>query len=72
MRDLMKTACLRARQLEIATYLYSLVRGLRPVYHAKEDSQSRVRRSSSVWERCCLVRATGVELQEIPQINYNL
>ena len=47
MRDLIKTACLRARRLEIAIYLYSLARGLRPVYHVKEDSRSRVRRAGS-------------------------
>jgi len=35
----------RAKQLRIAISIYSPARGSRPIYHAKEDSRSRI----SVW-----------------------
>jgi len=34
----MKITSLRARQLEITVSIYSLARGSRPAYHAKENS----------------------------------
>ena len=43
----MKITYSRARQLEIATSVYSLARGSRPNHHAEKDSGSRVRRSGS-------------------------
>jgi len=43
----MKTTHLRARQLEITVSFYSLARGLRTAYHAKEDSWGGVRGSGS-------------------------
>ena len=41
----MKITCSRAEQLEIAISVYSLARGSRPSHHAREDSQSRTRKS---------------------------
>ena len=38
-----KTTYLRTKQLEITIFFYSLTRGLRTTYCAKEDSWSRVR-----------------------------
>jgi len=46
-RCLIKTMYSRARQLEIAIFVYSLARGSRPVYHMREDSRSRIRRVGS-------------------------
>jgi len=43
----MKITYLRARQLRIAISIYSPVRGLRPVYHMREDSRSRIRKVGS-------------------------
>jgi len=43
----MKIMHLRASKLEIAVSVYSLARGLRPVYHMREDSRSRIRRVGS-------------------------
>jgi len=40
----MKITCLRTRQLEIAVSVYSLARGSRPAYCAREDFQGRIRR----------------------------
>jgi len=39
--------CSRAKQLEIAVSIYSLERGSRSAYHAREDSQSRIRKVGS-------------------------
>ena len=39
-----KITCSRARRLEITISIYSPARSSRPVYHAREDSQSRIRR----------------------------
>jgi len=43
----MKIMYLRARRLETAISLYSLVRGSRPIHCVKKNSQSRVRRAGS-------------------------
>jgi len=43
----MKITSSRARQLEITVSIYSLARGSRPAYHAKENSQSRTGRVES-------------------------
>jgi len=43
----MKIMCSRAKQLKITISVYSLARGLRPVYHVREDSQSRIRKVGS-------------------------
>jgi len=43
----MKIMHSRARQLEIAVSVYSLARGSRPTYCAREDSWSKVRRVGS-------------------------
>jgi len=43
----MKITHPRARQLEIAIFVYSLARGLRPAYYAREESRSRTRRAGS-------------------------
>jgi len=39
----MKTMHSRARQLKIATSLYSLSKGLRATYHSVENPRSRIR-----------------------------
>jgi len=44
---LIKTACLRARQLGITVSFYSLARDSRPIYCAREDSRSRTRKVES-------------------------
>jgi len=38
----MKITHSRARQLGIAISIYSPARGLRPIYHVREDSRSRI------------------------------
>ena len=43
----MKITHSRARRLEITVSIYSLARDLRPVYHTREDSRSRIRRAGS-------------------------
>jgi len=43
----MKIMYSRARRLKIAVSIYSLAKGSRPTYHAREDSQSRIRRVES-------------------------
>jgi len=43
----MKITHSRARRLKIAVSVYSPARGLRPVYHTREDSRSRIRRVGS-------------------------
>ena len=42
-----KITCSRARRLEITISIYSPARSSRPVYYAREDSQSRIRRAGS-------------------------
>jgi len=40
----MKITCLRARQLEITTSLYSSSKGLRAIYCLEKNPRSRIRR----------------------------
>jgi len=51
----MKITCSRARQLKIAVFIYSLVRGSRLDHYARENSWSRIRESRS----SCLVYGKG-------------
>jgi len=54
----MKITGLRARQLEIAIFFYSLARGSRPTYCARENSWSRTKRVESshlVFERSAVL-----------------
>jgi len=39
----MKITCSRARQLEIATSLYSLLKGSRAIHYSEENPRSRIR-----------------------------
>ena len=39
----MKTTCLRAKQLETATSLYSPSKGLRAIYRTEKNPRSRIR-----------------------------
>jgi len=50
----MKITCSRARQLKITISVYSLARGSRSAYHAREDSWSKIREWGVVTE--CLGR----------------
>jgi len=46
----MKITHSRASKIEIAVSVYSLARGLRPVYCMREDSRSRIRRVGSSYK----------------------